>query len=100
LGTWGLGDSPIYREAGIKKMITTIDQYNNNDIVAAPMQYTIEVFFDGLCQPVNSVGIACFSFIVKEEDNTIHTAHGLAAYDSTNNVAEYTGLSIWKKLVK
>ena len=52
----------------------------------------IQVFFDGLCQPVNPGGKACFAFIIKDATNTIHCEYGLAANNSTNNVAEYTGL--------
>jgi ribonuclease HI len=52
----------------------------------------IQVYFDGLCQPCNPGGTACFAFIVNnKEESTIHSEYGLAAYDSTNNVAEYTG---------
>jgi ribonuclease HI len=53
----------------------------------------IEVRFDGLCQPYNPGGTACYAFIIKnEEGNTIHSGYGLAARNSTNNVAEYTGI--------
>jgi hypothetical protein len=52
----------------------------------------IQVYFDGLCQPVNPGGTACFAFIVKKDDNIIHSEYGLAAHNSTNNVAEYTGI--------
>src|SRR5215212_7955795 len=52
----------------------------------------IQVFFDGLCEPVNPGGIACFAFIIKDGTNTIHRGYGLAANDSTNNVAEYTAV--------
>jgi uncharacterized protein YukJ len=52
----------------------------------------IQVYFDGLCQPCNPGGTACYAFIVKNGDHTIHTKYGLAADHSTNNVAEYTGL--------
>jgi ribonuclease HI len=61
--------------------------------VAAPMQSNIEVFFDGLCQPCNPGRTACFAFIVKKEQgNTIYNEYGFAAHESTNNVAEYTGI--------
>jgi ribonuclease HI len=57
----------------------------------------IEVYFDGLCQPINPGGIACFAFLVKSDGRTIHSEYGLAAEpfseDSTNNVAEYTALT-------
>jgi ribonuclease HI len=56
----------------------------------------IEVYFDGLCQPINPGGIACYAFIAKRNSDTIHSDYGLAAepfsYDATNNVAEYTAL--------
>jgi ribonuclease HI len=52
----------------------------------------IQVFFDGLCQPSNPGGTACFAFIVKNEENTIYKEYGLAAHNSTNNVAEYAGV--------
>lgn len=56
----------------------------------------IEVYFDGLCQPVNPGGIACYAFVVKKDDETIHSDYGVAgepfSQDSTNNVAEYTAL--------
>jgi len=57
----------------------------------------IEVFIDGLCQPVNPGGIACFAFVVKSDGRTIHSDYGVAGEpftrDSTNNVAEYTALA-------
>jgi ribonuclease HI len=60
------------------------DDYNNRK--------QIQVFFDGLCQPVNPGGIACFAFIIKDGTNTIHREYGWAANNSTNNVAEYIGI--------
>lgn len=57
----------------------------------------IEVYFDGLCQPVNPGGIACYAFIVKSNGKTIHSDYGVAgepfSNDATNNVAEYTALA-------
>lgn len=52
------------------------------------------MYFDGLCQPVNPGGIACYAFIVKQDGKTIHSDYGVAGSppDTTNNVAEYTGL--------
>jgi ribonuclease HI len=38
------------------------------------------------------LGVACYAFIIKKEENTIHREYGLAACDSTNNVAEYTAI--------
>ena len=52
----------------------------------------IQVYFDGLCQPDNPGGIACYAFIVKNGENTIYPEYGFVARDSTNNVAEYTSL--------
>jgi ribonuclease HI len=56
----------------------------------------IDVYFDGLCQPVNPGGIACYAFVVKSNGKTIHSGYGIAgepfSKDSTNNVAEYTAL--------
>jgi ribonuclease HI len=57
----------------------------------------IKVYFDGLCQPVNPGGIACYAFVVKKDGETVHSSYGLAAepfsQDATNNVAEYTALA-------
>lgn len=56
----------------------------------------IEVYFDGLCQPINPGGIPCYAFIVKADGNTLYSDYGIAgepfSEDSTNNVAEYTAL--------
>jgi ribonuclease HI len=56
----------------------------------------IEVYFDGLCQPINPGGISCYAFVVKSDGKTIHTDYGIAgepfSKDSTSNVAEYTAL--------
>jgi ribonuclease HI len=56
----------------------------------------IEVYIDGLCQPINPGGISCYAFIVKEGEKTIYSDYGIAgepfSEDSTNNVAEYTAL--------
>lgn len=57
----------------------------------------IEVYFDGLCQPKNPGGIACYAFIVKSDGKTLHSDYGVAGEpfspESTNNVAEYTALA-------
>ena len=57
----------------------------------------IEVYFDGLCQPINPGGISCYAFIVKSDERIIHSDYGVAAKpfseESTNNVAEYTALA-------
>jgi ribonuclease HI len=57
----------------------------------------IEVYFDGLCQPINPGGISCYAFIVKSDGRIIYCDYGIAgepfSEDSTNNVAEYTALT-------
>ncbi|MDQ5864020.1 MAG: ribonuclease HI family protein [Thermoproteota archaeon] len=57
----------------------------------------IEVYFDGLCQPINPGGISCYAFIVKSDGRIIHSDYGVAgkpfSEESTNNVAEYTALA-------
>ncbi len=72
-------------------MATTLEDYvdNKSHEVTSPFpRKTIQVYFDGLCQPCNPGGTACFAFIVKnEQGNIIHSE-----YNSTNNVAEYTGI--------
>jgi ribonuclease HI len=56
----------------------------------------IEVYFDGLCQPVNPGGIACYAYVVKQDGKTVQINYGIAgkpfSSESTNNVAEYTAL--------
>ena len=56
----------------------------------------IEVYIDGLCQPRNPKGIACYAFLVKQNANTMYAEGGLAAEpfseNATNNAAEYTAL--------
>ena len=77
-------------------MVTRLEDYVDNrsqQIISPFPRKQIQVFFDGLCQPCNPGGTACFAFIVKnEEGNTIHSEYGLAARKSTNNVAEYTAI--------
>lgn len=57
----------------------------------------IEVYFDGLCQPVNPGGIACYAFLIKSEGKTVYKDRGLAAEpfskEATNNAAEYAALT-------
>ena len=56
----------------------------------------LEVFIDGLCQPRNPKGIACYAFLIRQQGKTLHAESGQAAEpfsdDATNNVAEYTAL--------
>ena len=53
-------------------------------------------YFDGLCEPKNPGGIATFGYVIFLEDGRVIKGYGLASKpfspDSTNNVAEYTGL--------
>lgn len=42
--------------------------------------------------PLTPGGTACYSFIIKKEEKTIRSEYGLAAINSTNNVAEYTAM--------
>jgi ribonuclease HI len=57
----------------------------------------IEIYFDGLCQPINPGGIACYAFVVKSDGKTIYKDYGVVgepfSNESTNNVAEYTALA-------
>ena len=57
----------------------------------------IEVYVDGLCQPINPGGIACYAFVVKSGGTTIYSDYGVAgepfSTESTNNVAEYMALA-------
>jgi ribonuclease HI len=55
--------------------------------------------FDGMCQPVNPGGIACYGFIIQKKNdqvNKIYEEAGIAfepfSEESSNNVAEYVGL--------
>jgi ribonuclease HI len=59
----------------------------------------LRAFFDGLCEPVNPGGVACYGFVVYRKSLTgelkVFEDCGLAAEpgpDSTHNVAEYTGV--------
>jgi hypothetical protein len=65
-------------------MITTLDDYNikGNQLYPSatllPPTRTTQVYFDGLCQPCNPGRIACYAFIIKNEENTIYIEYGLA----------------------
>lgn len=56
----------------------------------------LHVHFDGLCQPINPQGIACYGFVARRGDTVLHEEHGLATEpfteSATNNLAEYVGL--------
>jgi ribonuclease HI len=36
--------------------------------------------------------MTCYAFIIKKEENTIHSEYELATHSSTNNLAEYAGI--------
>jgi ribonuclease HI len=63
-----------------------------------PGSNEIQVYFDGLCQPYNPGGIACYAFVIlakKGQGHQQYSGYGLAAEpfsdNATNNVAEYRG---------
>jgi ribonuclease HI len=66
-----------------------------------PGNNEIQVYFDGLCQPYNPGGIACYAFVILAEKGHTqkqqqYSGYGLAAEpfsdNATNNVAEYMGI--------
>ena len=53
--------------------------------------------FDGLCEPINPKGIACYGFVIYKNGEKIHeeggfVGAGMFGDDVSNNVAEYTAL--------
>jgi ribonuclease HI len=54
----------------------------------------IEVYVDGSCEPINPGGTACFGYVIKKGEKTIHKDCGVIGEgeDMTNNVGEYTAL--------
>lgn len=55
----------------------------------------IEVYFDGLCEPVNPGGIATYGFIIYIDGKKVYDGCGVICgfnRNATNNVAEYTAL--------
>ncbi|MCK4424053.1 ribonuclease HI family protein [Candidatus Bathyarchaeota archaeon] len=53
----------------------------------------IEVFVDGLCEPVNPRGVATFGFVVYKDDAKIKLGSGVVdSSNSSNNAAEYSAL--------
>ncbi|MFP3202540.1 MAG: ribonuclease HI [Sulfolobus sp.] len=60
------------------------------------MNLVIVGYFDGLCEPKNPGGIATFGYLIILNNGQKIKGYGLAAKpfskDSTNNVAEYTGI--------
>jgi ribonuclease HI len=54
----------------------------------------IEVWTDGLCEPVNPGGTCCIGYVIKKEDRMIDKGSEVIGRgkDMTNNVAEYSAL--------
>ena len=54
------------------------------------------VHFDGLCQPMNPGGIACYGFVVRQAGEVLRAEHGLVgepfSEDASSNSAEYGAL--------
>ena len=53
---------------------------------------SLTLHFDGLCEPRNPGGLACYGWLIQRAGHTIAQGHGLAALNSTNNVGEYSAL--------
>ena len=60
------------------------------------MERTVQIYFDGLCEPKNPEGIPVYAFIVSDPDSgaILGQEAGLAgepwSKDATHNLAEYT----------
>ena len=55
----------------------------------------LQLWFDGLCEPRNPGGWACYGWIAKRDGQRVGSGAGLASGPgaaSTNNAAEYAGL--------
>jgi ribonuclease HI len=54
----------------------------------------IEAWIDGLCEPVNPSGTACYGYIIKRDAKTVYKGYGVigTGKDMTNNIGEYTAL--------
>jgi len=54
----------------------------------------IEVWTDGLCEPINPSGTACYGYVIKRNEKTINKDYGVVGKgpNMTNNVAEYIAL--------
>ncbi len=54
----------------------------------------IEVYFDGLCEPVNPNGIASYGYVIYKDGKKIKAGCRVIGegIGMTNNVAEYSGL--------
>lgn len=63
---------------------------------------SINVWIDGLCEPINPGGTACVGYVIKKDDVTIADGSDVIGKGEgmTNNVAEYTALIYALKEVK
>ena len=57
----------------------------------------IEVYFDGLCKPINPNGVATYGFLIYKSGSKVHEESGLVGAgclgnEVTNNIAEYIAL--------
>lgn len=55
----------------------------------------VTLHFDGLCEPKNPGGIACYGWLIRRGDRVLAQGKGVVACGgprATNNVAEYTAL--------
>ena len=55
---------------------------------------TIKIYFDGLCEPRNPGGYACYGWLIVQDGHTLASGKGLVTKGdgATNNVAEYQAL--------
>ncbi|HEY9385739.1 MAG TPA: ribonuclease HI [Nitrososphaeraceae archaeon] len=89
------------QQSSRKKNNSSLDNKSEYQLQKAS-QEEAEVYFDGLCQPYNPGGIACYAYLIQQYSHKeskkviIHSDHGLAtepfSRHSSNNVAEYTAL--------
>jgi ribonuclease HI len=58
------------------------------------------VYVDGLCEPYNPKGIACYGYVIYRDSQKVFEDKGVVGQGEgmSNNVAEYTAL--WKALLK
>lgn len=57
----------------------------------------MQLYFDGLCEPINPGGVATFGFVAYERRKKVQEGFGLVGAgmlgdNVSNNVAEYTGI--------
>lgn len=59
-----------------------------------PIKNSIELFFDGCCEPVNPGGTSSYGLIIFQDSKKIYEKSEIVAKgkSSTNNVAEYAGI--------